>query len=1397
MFSSYYRKLFGKSKVARKRLQAARRSVLFRPDVESLEGRRLLAFTDAVSFPAGANPAGIAVGDFNHDSKSDMAVVNTGVSVSVLLSNGDGTFQPKVDYAVGSGAIDASTGDLNGDGNLDLVVVGNAVDVLLGNGDGTFGAAVSFPVTLSAHSIKVGDFNNDGKLDVGTMNSGSASVLLGNGDGTLEAPLVAVVPGNNINLVVGDFNRDGKLDMATSNTASNGTINVIRGRGDGSFDPYSSYYAFSAPVYLGTGDFNHDGYLDFAVPNSYAATSMSIIMNNGDGTYAAPHTYGIAQTGYEIEVADFNNDGNDDFAVRGNSQYMISHGKGDGTFYPSVNFATPSGRFEAGTHGDFNGDGAVDLAYPTTTGVNVLTNDNADAQNLAGAVTFKLSAPATTTSRSVLPMTITAVDANGDVATGFRGLVFISSSDPAASTAAGYSFNPLDAGIPYLFTASDAGTHSFTGAIRLVTAGDQTVSVAAPNMVKATTTVNVTGQVTQLAISAPTNATAGDTINVTVSAIDTTGAVATGYTTPVHFTSSDAIAGLPADYTFTPDDAGSHTFTVTLKTAGSQFIGATEIGGTIRGGVNVTVAPQAASSLVLAGAAGAIGVSRPVTIAARDQFGNFATSYNGTVHFTSSDPAAILPADVVLVNGAATVNVKFLTVGVQTLTATDVATPSITGTLSSNATPPVASQMSVSGYPSTTAGLSNNFTVRLIDTIGQTATGFTGTVYFSSSDLQAGLPASYTFTAADAGVHSFAATMKTAGNQSITVRDLSGTIVGTQAGINVNAAAFSRFDLSVPNGADSKGHILVTAGEAISLTVRAVDLYNNSIQGYTGTIAITSSDSIANVPANYTFSAVDGGSHTFTVDLRTATPNGVVWSFSVVDTSNATTLVTKTNFEVVNAAAATMKLTAPTNNVAGSGFSSKLTVLDAYGNTVKNYFGTVHFASPSVASLPADYSFNSVDGGVHDFGITLYTSGLQVFSAVDTARALVGGTSSLTVTPGAATRVAISGPASTTAGVAQTINVSVVDAYGNIATSYRGTVAFASSDAQAVLPASYTFANKDSGFHAFSATLKTAGSRTISVSDAASGLSGQTAVTVNAATAAGSFTVSGIPTTVAGTAQSFTVTVKDAFGNPATGYTGTVNFSSTDAQAGLPASYTFTAADAGTHTFSVTLKTAGSQSVTVRDAANATALGTQSNITVRASSVAASVSVSGFPATTAGTAQNFSVVVKDAYGNTSPTFTGTVTFSSSDAKAVLPASYTFTAADAGAHTFSATLKTSGTQSITATVGTLSSRQSGIAVAAGAVSSFAVVAPAITQGVGFKLNVTAIDAFGNIVTSYRGKVNITSSNSSGSNSYSFSSKDNGIALISYTLSTLGTQTIKVADSTNAAVFTTITVNVLKK
>jgi hypothetical protein len=185
----------------------------------------------------------------------------------------------------------------------------------------------------------------------------------------------------------------------------------------------------------------------------------------------------------------------------------------------------------------------------------------------------------------------------------------------------------------------------------------------------------------------------------------------------------------------------------------------------------------------------------------------------------------------------------------------------------------------------------------------------------------------------------------------------------------------------------------------------------------------------------------------------------------------------------------------------------------------------------------------------------------------------------------------------------------------------------------------------------------------------------------------------------AGTSFSVTVSALNTSNATDTAYTGTIHFTSSDVQAGLPANYAFVAADGGSHTFTVALKTAGTQSVTATDTANASATGTASGIVVNPEA-ASKIVLSGL-ATSAvvGAAQTLTVTAKDAYNNTATGYADTVHFTSSDAAAVMPANYTFTTADKGVHAFSVTFKTAGTQSLTATGSPsgLNATQSGIAV----------------------------------------------------------------------------------------------------
>jgi uncharacterized repeat protein (TIGR03803 family) len=183
----------------------------------------------------------------------------------------------------------------------------------------------------------------------------------------------------------------------------------------------------------------------------------------------------------------------------------------------------------------------------------------------------------------------------------------------------------------------------------------------------------------------------------------------------------------------------------------------------------------------------------------------------------------------------------------------------------------------VTGFPSpTTAGVAQSFTVTTQNADGSLATGFTGTIHFTSSDPHAVLPADYTFTPYDRGVHTFSVTLETAGSRSITATD--GSITGSEAGIVVNPAAAAQLILSEP--------ATVKSGAAFSMTLTVEDAYGNVVTGYVGTVHFSSSDSTSTLPANYTFTAADAGVHTFTY-LTTLRKKSKQTTITVTDLLNS------------------------------------------------------------------------------------------------------------------------------------------------------------------------------------------------------------------------------------------------------------------------------------------------------------------------------------------------------------------------------------------------------------------------------------------------------------------------------------------------------------------------------
>ena len=908
---------------------------------------------------------------------------------------------------------------------------------------------------------------------------------------------------------------------------------------------------------------------------------------------------------------------------------------------------------------------------------------------------------------------VTIQDAGGNTVTTNTSTVSLAiGTNPAGGTLSGCT------------GTTTAGVATFTGCKIDKPGNGYTLSATDGTLRPATSSAFniVTPALTSFKVVPATNTpTAGTPFNVTVTGLDQSGFTFPGLTGPqtIAFSgpsnSPNGTAPIyPASVTFA---GGTGTASVTLYDAQTTKLTATQ--GSVTGASgNITVSPLAApvSFTVPNPGTQTAGTAFSETITAADQYGNAASGYTGNHTLTFTGPAKApngksptYPGQVNFTNGVGTATITLYDAQSTTLTAA-ATTPTLTGTSTSfTVNPGAPGSFAVSNPGTQTAGSTFSVTITATDAYGNAAANYSGpqTIAFSGpsnspNGTAPAYPASVTFTS---GVGTASGiTLYDAQTTSLTV---------TQGGATGNSGNFT------VNGTGTVGTFALsnigtqTAGTAFNVTITAADPYGNPSSGYAGTKVVTFSGPsnspnghVPTYPASVTFAGGVGTASITLFDAQTTTLTATATGPNLTGTSNS--------FTVNGRSASAFSVTNPGTQTVGTPFNLTITAVDAYGNTDTGYnppnFSTVNLSGPANApdGTAPNYQgnfcfFGCFTNGVLTPQVTLYDA--QTTTIMASVNGISGTSTSFTVNPGGTVDFNVTGyPSPTTAGVANNVTVTAVDANDNVATGYTGTVHFTSSDGSATLPANYTFTAGDAGTHVFSVTLKTAGTRSITATDTVTGsITGTQSVSVLSA-AATTLTVSGYPSpTTAGAAHNVTVTAHDGFGNVATGYTGTVHFTSSDARAALPANYTFTGGDAGTHVFSVSLKSLGTQSITATDTVTGSITGTQSGITVNLGPPTNFI-VSGFTSpTTAGAAHNVTVTAQDAGGNVATGYTGTVHFTSSDAQAGLPANYTFTGGDAGTHVFSVTLKTAGTQSITATdtvTGSITGTQSGITVNVG-------------------------------------------------------------------------------------------------
>ena len=873
--------------------------------VETLEFRAYLSgiggvvLGTPVNTLAAANnlsPVMVNSADFTGNGKDDVYVANQNDTISVLLSKGDGAFQTPVNsYAVAGAPLPLATGQFTSSGHLDIVTgttgAGSAagdVSILLGNGDGTFQPSINIPALHSNHALAVGHFVTGGPLDIISVSDSASHVnnvclTITDGTGHLASQTFFSTPFGSVSAIaVGDFG-NGHEDFAVSDQ-SIGSVSVYLGNGNGTFQTPVTYStgAGTMPTSIVAGKFDASGNIDLVTADSTSG-EVSFLANQGDGIFGTavispvagsangggPLSVCLGQfvSGSEQDIVCLLSPGSSDDAT-------ILLGNGNGTFRTGTTITTGDGNGVA--VGDLNGDGLTDVVVTSSSQITSLLNQDTtvptaivDASQANGS-TLQDTYDFTVTYRDAQQMDAATLG-NGNLTVTFPGgvqqaasLVSINLGNSASIDATYQISFPAD------LTSADEGTYTVAiNANSVKNAGGVPVAAGVIGSFKLVVTVTVPAPASLVFTTPPANNTKGAAITPAVEILDQGGHLFTTGHPVVTLSLVNPAAGSRLVGTVSAAATnGVATFNnLSLNKAGAYTLKAAV------GKVNVNsnsfsvTAPVAATALAFATepANNAAGATIAPLVDILDQYGNVFTAGHPTVTLKLVSPPVgahlVGKASVTAINGVAAFSSLALNeAGTFTLAAVD---GSLNGTSNSfNVTvPSVATSLSYVQEPTNTPAGSKMLpavTVEVLDQYGHFLPSDSSTVKLFVVNASTQHVATYTasakhgvasFTGIDltkSGTYTLAATDSKLQGNATTSYDSGSFVVSALAGVSLRLG-------QVP-----------TSGQApagpFTITVDVLDKYGNVATGdaSTVTLAITQLKPSVAAPVNATASALAG-----------------------------------------------------------------------------------------------------------------------------------------------------------------------------------------------------------------------------------------------------------------------------------------------------------------------------------------------------------------------------------------------------------------------------------------------------------------------------------------------------------------------------------------------------------